>query len=715
METLLHAGLSNAVSATFLAVLVACLGRVLARRPAILHCLWLLVLLKLVTPPLYQIPIPWPESLSSGEKTAAVIEPERSGAALELLQIDLEDPAELAGLIEREPRAVRLALEEESPRPETDPALQARAAILSAFGWLSQNWAALVGSVWLAGTLATIVISVRRIHRFQLVLREATPGSDRIQSWVDELSAQLGLERAPQVWWIAGKLSPMLWAVGACPRLIIPIELWKGLDERQQGTLLVHELAHLRRGDHRVRIFELAVTALYWWNPVLWWARQALRDVEEQCCDAWVVWAFPEAAKSYAETLLETLDFLNHSGLSEPLLASGFGKVQHLRRRLTMIMSGTTPRLVGLRGTLAALSLGALLLPINASWAQKPEEQKEVRVIVKTDDSGDKVVGPGGVESRTFSYVVTDDSENKVVAPGGVESKTFSYYVTDDSEKDRGDTVVFSAEPIKTQRDTLVLSAQPDQPAKLETGFVYLTDKVESDGKPAEKTEVKVVLTTDDSTVSIAADSLDDALRKITEQIKALKAKAPTSDKEKAQQKALAQVATQLEKILKDQKLTTAGKGDGKGKQAITSRFVVRRDDVKVDLTPEKKAEIDGLRGEVKKLSVQLAEAQRKLAQLEGRSANVKVFAVPAKVDSKAERKTTVVRVPDKLETDIKVAPFVTGRTIRLEPKVVEGIRARLETDAKTSKADEDRISAIEKKLNKVIEALEGLKKSKND
>ena len=70
VETLLHAGLSNAVSATFLALLVACLGRLLARRPAILHCLWLLVLLKLVTPPLYEIPIPWPESLSPNEETA---------------------------------------------------------------------------------------------------------------------------------------------------------------------------------------------------------------------------------------------------------------------------------------------------------------------------------------------------------------------------------------------------------------------------------------------------------------------------------------------------------------------------------------------------------------------------------------------------------------------------------------------------------------------
>src|SRR5262249_12813942 len=147
------------------------------------------------------------------------------------------------------------------------------------------------------------------------------------------------------------------------------------------------------------------VTALYWWNPVLWWARQALRNVEEQCCDAWVVWAFPESAKSYAETLLETLDFLNQAELSEPLLASGFGRVQHLRRRLTMIMSGTTPRLVSAWGALGALSLGVLLLPVNASWAQKPEEQQEVRLILTTGDDAKQVVVPASEAATTAPFL----------------------------------------------------------------------------------------------------------------------------------------------------------------------------------------------------------------------------------------------------------------------------------------------------------------------
>ena len=57
----------------------------LARRPAILHCLWLLVLLKLVTPPLYEVAIPWPES----SRPARERTPPR-GADSQSMQVDLE-------------------------------------------------------------------------------------------------------------------------------------------------------------------------------------------------------------------------------------------------------------------------------------------------------------------------------------------------------------------------------------------------------------------------------------------------------------------------------------------------------------------------------------------------------------------------------------------------------------------------------------------------
>src|SRR5438046_913360 len=57
MDALLHIGLGNAVAATALALVAAALGRI-ARRPALAHALWLLVLLKLLTPPLVWLPLP---------------------------------------------------------------------------------------------------------------------------------------------------------------------------------------------------------------------------------------------------------------------------------------------------------------------------------------------------------------------------------------------------------------------------------------------------------------------------------------------------------------------------------------------------------------------------------------------------------------------------------------------------------------------------------
>jgi beta-lactamase regulating signal transducer with metallopeptidase domain len=118
---------------------------------------------------------------------------------------------------------------------------------------------------------------------------------------------------------VPGKLSPMLWTLGGSPRLILPADLLAGLTAEQRATLLVHELAHLHRRDHYVRWLELVTMALYWWHPVVWWARYELREAEELCCDAWVVWALPGAGRTYAEALLECLDFL--SDVSAPLPA----------------------------------------------------------------------------------------------------------------------------------------------------------------------------------------------------------------------------------------------------------------------------------------------------------------------------------------------------------------------------------------------------------
>ena len=269
METLYRAGLSNALSATFLALLVACLGRLLARRPAVLHCLWLLVLAKLVTPPLYELSVPWPEPLTLSREPA-------TSPRLVFIEAG-EQSQEVAALASKavEPKTFsadrRTSGSDAASKSVSDRSSEQQTAVQPAH-WLSIDWMRLAIAIWICGAVTTLVVSIRRIGQFQHLLRDAYPVGDDIQDWVNELAANLGLLRSPTAWWVGAKLSPLVWSLGWRPRLIIPVDLWKGLDDHQRATLIIHELAHLRRGDHYLRFFELIVTALYWWHPVLWWA-----------------------------------------------------------------------------------------------------------------------------------------------------------------------------------------------------------------------------------------------------------------------------------------------------------------------------------------------------------------------------------------------------------------------------------------------------------
>jgi beta-lactamase regulating signal transducer with metallopeptidase domain len=353
VERLFTLGLANAAAATALAFVVALVARCLRGRPVMAHCLWLLVMVKLVTPPLFQVPVPG--GLTWTVEAAEAADPGRS---------ELVAPATIVPI-----EVIVDDLKADAPSDGD------QAAAPGLFGsWeLSETLKAL----WLCGSGLVLALAAVRIVRFRRLLRRAEPAPEGVQDQVLALGRRLGLSQAPETWQIDLPLVPMLWSLGGRPRLILPLPLWKRLDARQRTLLLVHELAHLRRGDHYLRLFELAITVAFWWLPTVWWARRRLREAEEECCDAWVVWAYPDEARKYAETLLDTVDFLDPVRSAVPLLASGFGRAHHLslRRRLTMIMLGTTPRRLGLAGALVAFGFAAFLLPLSPTWAQDPAEK----------------------------------------------------------------------------------------------------------------------------------------------------------------------------------------------------------------------------------------------------------------------------------------------------------------------------------------------------
>ncbi len=377
MNTLLEIGLSNAIMAGLLALPAAAVST-WGRRPALAHVLWLLVLIKLITPPLFSVSIPWPAS-SEAVSSQAAFPASASSAAPALEAVKEQDwrtaAPEEAGLegTGASTEYVIIPVPSSEPSPRENAALAATATPAPARG----AWKPWVLGLWLAGSSLCAVLAVVHVVRFRRLIRRAKPAPSGLSGEAQRLAAQLGLARCPRIWLLPGRITPMLWALLGRPHLLLPAELFQSLDAPQRRTLLAHELAHLRRRDHWVRTLELVVLMLYWWHPVVWWARRELREAEEQCCDAWVVSTLPSAARTYALALVQTLDFLADARPPLPMGASGLGPVYHVRRRLTMIMQGGTSRSLTWRGCLAVLGVGAMLLPVAPVWAQRAPERAE--------------------------------------------------------------------------------------------------------------------------------------------------------------------------------------------------------------------------------------------------------------------------------------------------------------------------------------------------
>ena len=373
MNWLVEIGVVNAISATVLAVVVVMVSR-WVRRPAVIHALWVLVLIKLITPPLVEIPIGMQlestllfsdsQNLQLASFQDATTGPigtygSQSPIAAPSLSGDTthgrERPAANVRRAESQP-AIRVSIWDD-----------AKARLPMLYGWIA--------IIWSVGLITVFVVQSIRILWFLRFLSTSERASFEIQHQTRRLANRMGLRRAPEVWVVPETVSPMLWAMGPRVKLLFPAKLLQRMSADTRATLLAHELAHYHRGDHWIRLLELVVSTLYWWHPVVRWACREIEQAEEECCDAWVLHQFPVWPRRYAEALLDTIDFISDAGCRRPPVASGIGHAASIRRRLILIMRGVAPKSMSVATRMAILALAALLLPMGPALFHAPDNR----------------------------------------------------------------------------------------------------------------------------------------------------------------------------------------------------------------------------------------------------------------------------------------------------------------------------------------------------
>jgi beta-lactamase regulating signal transducer with metallopeptidase domain len=200
----------------------------------------------------------------------------------------------------------------------------------------------ILAAAWSVGAAATGWLAWCRWLRLRHLMTHAVPAPADWQRMAERLAGELSLRRRPEILAVPGRLPPLVLPGWRRSRMLLPIALMDQLNGSQRTVLLLHELMHVKRRDHLVRMLESAVSVVYWWLPMVSWIGRHLRACEEACCDAAVVSHEPEARRDYARLLLDVLDFV--APLPRAVeQATAMNSASDLERRLRAILD-TSPR-----------------------------------------------------------------------------------------------------------------------------------------------------------------------------------------------------------------------------------------------------------------------------------------------------------------------------------------------------------------------------------
>ena len=253
-------------------------------------------------------------------------------------------------------------------------------------------------AIWVLGA---IVGMGRLLHALWKQSRALAGAPWRPGFWTDErqtlLAGKLGLRRFPSVH--LSPVVPMPMVIGIWrPTIVLPEPAPTTWEQPQWEAVLLHEAAHIARGDQWAALAQRIAVVLFWWCPLVYLLARRLNDLRENICDDCALQGSCDRL-AYAELLVESAEhFLSLTAIpaSLGLMNSARGGLEARVTRLLAKESPTMTRL-SLSGKLlgAAFLMTACLLTTAGtaiSGGQPPPQKKiQIKIIVdgKEIDLGD--------------------------------------------------------------------------------------------------------------------------------------------------------------------------------------------------------------------------------------------------------------------------------------------------------------------------------------
>lgn len=319
-------------------------------RAVVRYAMWMLVFVKLLLPPTLSLPT-----------GIGYYRPEHKTVLQKPTEPVVEQPVPIAEVrpVRREPVVVSPPAADVS-QANVIPAPAAPAVVRPTITW--RGWVFLG---WLAGVLTLSVYLLRRVQYVRRLVRRSTPASDALADVLTQCAAVLRLRSCPAL-----RLSDDAPGPAVCglfrPVVLMPASMAENLSGERLRTVLVHELAHIRRADLWVNLVQTLLLVAYFYHPLLWLANAIVRRLREQAVDETVLVALDAEAESYGTTLIDLAEMtVRRPALGRRLIGIAESK-KALEGRIRHMIAQPKPRTakLGLCGLLAIALAAAVLLPM---------------------------------------------------------------------------------------------------------------------------------------------------------------------------------------------------------------------------------------------------------------------------------------------------------------------------------------------------------------
>ncbi|HXY50734.1 MAG TPA: M56 family metallopeptidase [Terriglobales bacterium] len=257
------------------------------------------------------------------------------------------------------------------------------------------SWALYALGVWVVGasvTLGRVGLSLWQLHKVRSSCQVVAVTDPQLQETVASFQSvrQVQICTSPRV-----EVPTVLGLVK--PAVVLPAWTITELSAAELHTVVLHELAHLRRWDDWTNLAQKLVRAVLFFHPAVWWIESRLSLEREMACDDTVL-AQTTNRHAYAQCLVSVAEkSLLQRSLA--LAQAVVGRVREMSARITRILDTSRPNSTRVGkpalGLVAALSIICLICSPRADRLVgfAPTGAVPVRGAVGPDGS----VDPGAV------------------------------------------------------------------------------------------------------------------------------------------------------------------------------------------------------------------------------------------------------------------------------------------------------------------------------